>query len=136
MSSKPARDHAALLDLIDARMRTGFAWGKAAHDCISFSGAAVKAQTGENPLDRIPHTWTSARGAARVLRRFGGLAAAVDSALEPLAPAMAARGDIALVDTETGPALMVVEGETLVGPGPGGLERRPRADMRRAWSAV
>lgn len=136
MSSNNARDAAALVAFIESRVRTGFAWGKDANDCVSFFGAAIEAQTGANPLADLGHSWTSARGAARVLRRYGGLSAAIDSKLTQIAPALAARGDGGLVETATGHAVMVVEGEYLVGPGPSGLARRPRRDMIRAWSAV
>lgn len=130
-----ARDHAALLALIATRMRAPLAWGRGANDCVSFAAAAVQAQTGVDPLAQVPN-WRSARGAARVLRDLGGLAAAVDGVLTPVGTGRAARGDIALVEAPTGPALMVVEGETLIGPGPSGLVRLPRAAMLRAWSAT
>lgn len=135
MSTETARDYAALIALIEERMRTGFAWGRRANDCASFAGAAVKAQTGVDPLAGLPN-WTSARGAASVLKRLGELEAVVDTILTPVPTALAARGDVALVEIATGRALMVVEGDTLVGPGLTGLERRPRSDMLRAWSAT
>jgi hypothetical protein len=135
MSSDQARDHDALVAFIESRMRTGFAWGKRANDCISFFGGAVLAQTGVDRLAALPD-WTSPRGALRVLKRLGGLESAVDTVLTPIAPARAARGDGGLVRTATGLAVMVIEGETLVGPGEHGLIRLPRSVMLRSWSAV
>lgn len=135
MSTETARDHAAMIALIEDRMRTGFAWGKGQNDCASFAGAAVQAQTGRDPLSALP-AWTNAKGAARILKRRGGLTAVVDTLLSPIPVAMAARGDVALVETATGPALMVVEGDTLVGPAVAGLMRLPRSAMLRAWSAT
>jgi len=127
------RDDLALVGFLSARMRAPFAWGRNANDCVSFALAAAKAQTGREVLgDGVD--WRTARGAARVLRRLGGLEAAVDGCLPAIAVAKARRGDVALVDTATGPALMIVEGVTLVGPGPNGLIRRPRADARKAWT--
>ncbi|KQZ31730.1 hypothetical protein [Caulobacter sp. Root1472] len=135
MSSEFVRDYAALVDLIEARMRAPFAWGKRANDCISFFGAAILAQTGVDRLAALPN-WTSQRGALRVLKGLGGLQAAVDGVLTSVPLAQAARGDGGLVETATGQAVMVIEGATLVGPGPTGLVRLPRAAMLRAWSAL
>jgi hypothetical protein len=127
------RDLEALLRLIEARQAVPFAWGRPG-DCVSFAAAAIHAQFGRDPIGR--HRWTTRRGALRVARRLGGIAAACDAQLTPIAPAMAMRGDIAGVEDELlGIRLMVVEGETLVGPGEHGLVRMQRAAMVRAWSA-
>lgn len=133
MSTERARDHLALVLLIEARMRAPLAWGKRAHDCVSFAGAAALAQTGEDFLKGLPD-WTTARGAARVLKGLGGLEAAVDGVLPTVPLALAQRGDIGLVEIDGVASLMVIEGETLVGPGVDGLVRRPRGDLRKAWS--
>lgn len=129
------RDHAALTAYIDARARIPFTWGRAGNDCGSFAAGAVRAQTGADPLAAFAHRWTSRRGARRALAAEGGLAATVDHLLTRISPAMAQRGDIAEVEHPDGPGLMVVEGDTLVGPGPSGARRLPRAAMTRAWSA-
>lgn len=129
-----ARDYPALVAFLRERMRTGFAWG--AHDCVTFAAEAVKAQTGADPLRAVTSRWTSERGAARVLRAKGGLEAAVSSVLRPIAPAMAARGDVAgWLDEKGRLQLAIVEGETLIGPGAAGLTRLPRRSMAKAWSA-
>lgn len=126
------RDLSALAALIEARQAAPFAWGR--HDCVTFAAAAVRAQGGAL---KIPgRRWRSEAGAARALARAGGLEAAVDGVLRRVPPAFAARGDVALVDGARGPLLAVVEGQTLVGPGPRGLERLPREAMRAAWSAL
>ncbi|PHY20932.1 hypothetical protein CSW59_06910 [Caulobacter sp. BP25] len=129
------RDYNALVAYIAARMRAPFAWGE--NDCVTFAAGAVKAQTGRDPLGAIAARWTTARGAALVLRRLGGMEAAVSSVLAPIAPAMAARGDVAgWMDPQGRLQLAIVEGSTLVGPGEAGLVRLPRASMVKAWSAA
>jgi len=131
-----ARDHDALPRFLEANLRTGFAWDDTGLDCVRFAAGAVEAQTGRDPIAGLNLRWRSRRQARDgALKRLGGLEAAVDAVLAPVAAAMAQRGDIALVETETGPALMVVEGETLAGPGLTGLVRLPRSAMTRAWSA-
>lgn len=129
------RDLDGLLAFLDARARMPFAFGKRRNDCASFIAGAVKAQTGRDPFRGI--SWTSERGARRVAAREGGLVAAMDARFARIAPAMAQRGDIAGVeDPGFGARLMIVEGETLAGPGTRGMERNPRAAMTLAWSAV
>ena len=135
MSSEIARDHAALLELIEARMRAPLAWGKRANDCVSFQGAAILAQTGIDRMGGLPD-WATERGAKRVLAKLGGLEAAVDGVLQPVPLALAMRGDVGLIEANRVRCLVTIEGETVIGPGVDGLVRHPRAALLRAWSAV
>lgn len=126
------RNIEALIAFIASRDAVPFSWSR--NHCVGYAAAAVKAQTGRDPMRGV--RVTTERGAVQSLNRRGGLAAAVSSRLRPIAPAMAKRGDIAAVSDERfGVRLMVVEGETLVAPGPLGNRRAPRSAMVRAWSA-
>lgn len=130
------RDYEALIAYLDARVRTPFAWGSAAHDCVSFAAGAVEALTGNNPLAKAGRTWSGERGAVRVLRHLGGLEAAADSVLERLAaPSLAHRGDVGLAKIGDRSSLVIFEGVTVVGPGLNGLVRLPRSLASSAWSA-
>lgn len=127
------RNHAALIALLELRRARGFSWRRG-RDCVSFAAACSKAQGGVDFLDGIPR-WKNRRQALAVADEVGGLSSALDQRLRRIAPAMAMRGDIAgLPDDLFGVRLMVVEGETLVGPGERGLERLPRSAMTMAWS--
>lgn len=127
------RDHEAMFAEIERRSRLPFSW-REHNDCAKFAAAIVRAQTGKRPLKEL--RWASPAGAKRVLDRLGGMEAALDARLTPIAPAAAKRGDVAGVDDATfGLRLMIVEGDTLVGPGRRGLKREPRAAMIAAWSA-
>jgi hypothetical protein len=131
-----ARNYEGLLRYLAQRSRTPFAWGRDANDCVSHMLGALEAQG--TPLDpaTLP-AWSSERGAARVLARLGGLEAALGGWLRPIAPAMAQRGDIAGVIGPDGTmAVLIVEGDTLVGPSPAGHQRLARSRMVRAWSAT
>lgn len=129
------RDYDALIEAIEARSARAFGW-RGSRDCVSFSGACIAAQTGRDPLAGLPR-WRTRREAIALADAQGGLEAGVDARLDRIAPAMAQRGDIAgLPDRLFGVRLMVIEGETLVGPGQRGLERLPRSAMIIAWSAV
>jgi hypothetical protein len=128
-----SRDIPALIAAIEARSGRGFRWRRG-RDCVSFAAACVKAQTGEDLLAHVP-TWTTRAEALRMAQARGGLKLALDKRLSRIEPALAKRGDIAgLPDRLFGVRLMVVEGETLVGPGTRGLERLPRRAMTLAWS--
>lgn len=130
------RDHDALAPFLEGRRSTPFAYDPTGLDCARFAAEAVEAQTGANPLDRLGHAWRTRTGALRVLRTLGGMAAAVDRVLERIEPGHARRGDIGGVPSEGGELLLVVvEGATLVGLAPSGLQRLPRSAMTCAWSA-
>lgn len=130
------RDHTALLAYLAGRSTTPFAWGSDANDCVSFAAGAVQAQTGVNPLADLGG-WATEDEAREVLEGYGGLAAAVNTVLQPVAPALAQRGDVALVNLPSGAqVLMVVEGDTLVGAGPAGAQRIQRRAMAQAWRAA
>ncbi|WP_230630707.1 DUF6950 family protein [Sphingomonas sp. Leaf37] len=128
-----ARDIDAFAGFIAGRSAMPFAWGRKANDCVGFILAGIMAQTGQDPLPDV--TWTTERGAARVIRQLGGLETALDQRLRPILPALAQRGDVAGVfDHRFGVSLLFVEGLSLVGPGGRGLKRLPRSTMTKAWS--
>lgn len=129
-----SRDFEALGRYLDERAAMSFAWGSAANDCVSFYAGAARAMTGVNLLHGL--SWTTERGAARVIGRLGGFEAAIGTRMAPCAPAFAQRGDAAGVkDDRFGILLMLVEGDMLVGPGGGcRLIRAPRSAMIRAWT--
>lgn len=129
-----SRDLIALRRFIACRENAPFAWGKDANDCASFARAAVIAQTGKDPLKAV--TWTTARGAARVIAGHGSIEAVADKALRRIPVSRAMRGDVAAVrDEKHGVSLAIVDGDMLVGPGERGNLRLPRSAMIAAWSA-
>ena len=133
------RDHEALTVYLDGRLTMPFTWGRRANDCVSFGLGAVKAQTGRDLVRELRRAgfdvdWNTAIGAARVLRRLGGIAAAFDRVLPVIETGAALRGDLGLVEGEAGRLLVVVEGATVVGPGPAHAVRFPRSPLIRAWS--
>jgi hypothetical protein len=128
------RNHDALVAFIEGHERTPFAYGAGGLDCVRFAAGAVLAQTGRDPLRAVTRRWTSARGAQLALARSSGMAAAVDGVLRRIDIGEAMRGDIAGVPGDVDLLLTVVEGATLVGLGPDGMQRLPRSSMTHAWS--
>jgi hypothetical protein len=128
-----SRDYAALVAAIENRQRRAFRWLRG-RECLGFTAICIRAQTGRDILAGVPR-WRTRREARAIAAGMGGLEAALDARLTRTAPALAKRGDIAgLPDRLFGVRLMVIEGETLVGPGERGLERLPRSAMTMAWS--
>lgn len=127
-----SRDIAALIAFIDSRQNTPHEWGYNRNDCASFALGAIEAQTGCRPLKL---RWATRKTGLRILKRLGGMEAALDRYLKRIPPSLAKRGDIAGVPDELlGLHPMVIEGEMLVSPGQRGNRRRKRREMIAAWS--
>lgn len=127
-------DPEALIPFLEGREAFAFGYSDApnSHDCVRFCDAGVMAVTGRSPLKTLSASWTSEIGALKVLKRIGGMAAALDTVMDRIDPCQANRGDVGLVDERT---LVLVEGACVVGPAPvRGLLRRPRAAMIAAWT--
>lgn len=96
------------------------------HDCASFAAGAVRAITG---ADVLPLRWETPAEAVAVLRRLGGLQAAVRAVLPQLAtPALAQRGDVLLIRAPVADGralrqwLAVADGQRWWSPSATGLE--------------
>lgn len=125
------RDYDAYHRYMAERLVMPFAWGRDRNDCISHGAGAILAQNGRDVL--LGLNWTTAAGAARIIKREGGLEAMISARLVPIAPAHAHRGDIGAVAGERylgGLAIVVIDGAMLVGPG----MRFPRDALALAWS--
>jgi len=96
-----------------------FEWGKT--DCVRFCLACDAAMNGKSTIKL--RKYTTKAGAARLIAQKGGggLIAAVDATLSRKEIGAAQRGDLAAVETEDGPAVVIVLGDCLVGMGPDGL---------------
>lgn len=127
------RDPHALIAFLESREDWTFGYGPGpkVHDCARFFSAGIEAVTGIAPLDRFSGRWTTEMGAARVLRRHGGMAAAVSEVMTEIPITLAQRGDGGLA---AGDALVLVEGETVVGLDDRGLFRLPRQSLLMAWT--
>lgn len=129
------RDIEALIAFIESRQNVPYEWGRKKNDCVSFVLDAVKAQNGRGRASELK--WSNQIGAVRVIKKFGTLEKAFDHYFQRIPPSMAMRGDIGGVPDEAfGIHPMIVEGDTLVGPGDKGNRRLPRKAMTTAWSAT
>ena len=136
MASDLTYDPHALIGFLESREDWTFGYGPddRVHDCARFCGAGVAAVHGINPLAAFAATWTSEGGARRALARHGGMASAVDTVMRQIDGVAARRGDVGM--TPDG-ALMLFEGDTVVGPGQvRGLVRHPRHMITIAWTVI
>lgn len=114
-----------------------FAWGS--RDCCLFAADAVLFITGIDPAIDFRNRYTTAKGAARVLKKYGGLEGAVeritlDHGMMEIPVSMAQRGDVVLIDSPLGDALAVVDLlGTITGQSTDGFTRYPIRCARRAW---
>lgn len=125
-----------LAQLIDERRALPFAWG--VRDCASLPmSAAIPAMTGQQVVFLEPYS--TARGAARELRRLGGWRTAVSESLglKPLPGVFAQHGDVVLVDVPgqafEGQALGIVGEHGIYAQGPHGLVEVPAVAIRTSW---
>lgn len=119
-----------LAEFVESRRTAPFEHGT--HDCCAFAGAAAEAITGTNPATPFPYR--NELGAQRLILEHGGLDRLLTAALgEPVAPAMAGRGDIVLAELENGPTAGVCLGRECVFPSAVGIVFRPRAVIGMAW---
>ena len=113
--------------LVFARINTPFAWGS--NDCALFAADAVQVTTGVDMAAQL-RGYSTAREALRIIRKHGGLWGIATLALgQPLSPAYACPGDVALVPSSVGSkreALAVcVSCDKAAAPGASGLHIVP-----------
>ena len=113
-----------------------FAW--VGNDCCTFAAGVVQAITGVDAMAPLRGKYTTQAGAARLIKRAGGLQALVSEHLgQPLqTPALAGRGDVVLFEMAApyGPqALGICVGAHLAAPGPAGMVLLPITVAVAAW---
>lgn len=94
-----------LLDNLD----TPFQWGT--FDCCLFAANAVREMTGKDFAAPFRDKYTTEKGAAKALIKYGqgDIKSTLNAIFGPLKPRLkAGRGDLVLVETDTGEALGVV----------------------------
>lgn len=105
------------------------------HDCALFAAGAVAAMTGQDYAAPYRGRYTTLRGGVRVLRREGfedHIALAAHHL--PARPVSFARpGDLAVVPTEDGPALGVVQGAGVFVLSPAGVALVPLTAADKAF---
>ena len=109
-----------------------FAWGT--HDCFTFAADCVLAMTGEDKMAKRRGKYKTELGANKMLKRLGGVEAAIASVLgEPLDPKLAQRGDVVCFVTPLGDAAGICLGSKIAAPGFEKIKFSPMTQARKAW---
>lgn len=117
--------------VIQSRMHAPFAWGS--HDCALFAAEVVLAITGID-LAAEYRGYSTEAGAAKILKRQGGLEGIATRALgESRSPLLARPGDVGLVMNDGRECLGVCTGATWHVPGTHGLVALPLSDAIKSW---
>lgn len=123
-----------LATLASERLALPFAWGL--NDCASWAADVCLAVRGQDDLAelRVPRCGPVSAG-RQILRRGGIPAALARAGLQPVAPALAQRGDLVRLAPPGGgaPVLAVCMGEDALAPGPQGLAAAPMAWAVEGW---
>lgn len=118
---------------VAGRRHQPFAWG--AHDCCLFVADAVREVWGVDPAEGL-RGYRSERGAARILRQFGGVGGVLEARFgEPVQVAQAQVGDVLLVHTGGRDSLALCVGSHWLAPGAHGLEAGSLSVARAARRA-
>lgn len=121
----------SLRALVSARLAEPFAWGR--HDCCTWAADAVLATTGVDHAADLRGTYSTAAEAVRVLDGLGGIEAVGARAGEPIAPLLAAEGDIGLIGVDGRDMLAVCCGPGWLAPGALGMALHQLDAARLAW---
>lgn len=109
-----------LVTVIKAAEKRPFLWGE--HDCCLFAADCAKAMSGEDFAVGFRGTYKSETGAKKTLLRSGGsLEKVLAQFLDEVTPALAQRGDIAVIENAGRKCAGVIYGGAVWVPGESGL---------------
>jgi hypothetical protein len=123
-----------LNDFIDSRREAVFSWGE--NDCALFAADAVWAMTGTDLASAYRGRYDDWASSIHALRQLGaGEIEGTATGLlgEPIAAALARRGDVVSVDSPSGPALGICLGARVACLTLRGLRFLPLSAGRKAW---
>lgn len=118
--------------LVQERQHARFAWGS--QDCSMWACDAVQAVTGHDPAQDLRGLYSTEAEAAALIEEGGGLPAMACARFgAEIGPRLAAAGDVGLIATPRGDALVVCAGGHWLAAAPFGLTLVPTASVLRAW---
>ena len=108
-----------LTDYLASVARKPFEEGR--RDCALFTGGGIEAMTGIDPFAEVRGRYTTTRGGLRIMRRMGFADhVAFLASLYPATDTPRA-GDIAVFDTDDGPAVGLFQGQGIYAVTPHGV---------------
>jgi hypothetical protein len=116
---------------VASRESTPFAWGS--QDCALFTCDAIKEMSGHDPASDV-RGYSTAKGAARVVAKLGGMRAIGATRFGPeIHPMQAQVGDVGLVEIDGRESLVLCGGSQWIGAGRDGLVRLEIGVAVMAW---
>lgn len=132
MTKKTQNWQTALYAQVETFNDQAFVWGT--HDCCTFAADCVLAMTGVDQMAGYRGGYKTALGAARKLANAGGMVAAISAELgEPIAPALAQRGDVVCFTSQLGDTCGICLGSTIAAAGLTGLTQTSMTQAFKAW---
>jgi len=117
---------------MDDRAHTRFAFGS--HDCCMWACDVVLAVTGRDPVADLRGTYSTEEEAVIVMEAGGGLEAMAEARFGPeIKPLAAAAGDVGIIDTDLGPALVACGGTSWLAASGFGVVAVDQSQVLRAW---
>ena len=123
-----------LFAVVEAHDGIAFAWGRA--DCCTFAAACVEAVTGTRPYPDEVGRYRGLAGSRRRLRArgFTSIADGVAALFPEIAPVMAGRGDLGIVQRGASETIVVGVGPRFITLAPsGGFEAVRHDQLSRAY---
>jgi hypothetical protein len=112
-----------------------FAWGS--QDCGLFAADGVLAITGRDPAADLRGRYKTEQGAARVIKRLGGLGSIAAARFgAEVWPALAQPGDVGLLVLADRELLAICNGTNWLAPGEHGVVQMSSSSAVRAWRCV
>lgn len=110
-----------------------FEYGK--NDCALFGASIVFALTGTDPAEAFRGRYKTKLGGVRAIRKAGfkDQLDFLEKTFAEIHPAFAQVGDLGLVDTADGPAVVAILGPLAAGVGPEGLTRFEVSKITKAF---
>ena len=109
-------------------------FGYGTNDCCLFAARCVDAITGSDWVSELGAHYWDKRSALSYISDIGGIGAGATARLgPPVSRLNARRGDVCLVEADTGYSLSVCVGDRVIGPGIDGQYSRPLSDVICAW---
>lgn len=118
---------------IERNRDTCFEWGKA--DCCLVVADIVKAFSGLDIAQKFRGKYATKLGSVRALKRIagGGISEAVSMSLVEVDPMLVSRGDVTLIESDSGESLALYFGGRVWAMTESGFSDFPRDLIKKAW---
>lgn len=119
---------------IESRRHAPFKWGE--NDCCLFAADWVLELTGDDHAKQYRGKYSDEKGAARIIKRRGGMRAFAQDLKERANVRLAQRGDVVLAVIDERETYGVADVGVYFAPGVDRLEARPMSEVIAAFEVI